>query len=275
MSAKIFISKQELEQLYYVEKKSKYKIGDIYNCSFKTVLNRMREYGMEPLSRSVIQSKYSKTDFTGDYSFKAYLIGFRIGDLNVYKTTDKSEVVIVRCHTTVREQVVLMEELFSEFGKVSISYNKKSNSYHVNCFLNSSFNFLLPKGDYVEKWIKADNRLFAAFLAGYSDAEGNIGVYDGRARFKIDTYDNKIISLIYDWLIKNGIDCPIPMMIGAKNFVYNKEFGYKYNKDVWRIRVSKTESLRRLFELILPFSRHKLKIRDIKKCLKNLDDRRK
>ena len=118
MRHKIFISKRELTKLYYQEKKSKYKIGEIYKCSFKTVLNRMRDFRMVPLSRSIIQSTYDKKDFSGNLTEKAYLIGFRLGDLNVYKTTPNSEVIVVRCHTTVREQVELMRKLFNPYGKV-------------------------------------------------------------------------------------------------------------------------------------------------------------
>ena len=117
---KIAISKVLLKKLYYKEKKSKYKIGDICGCSFKTVLNRMREYGMEPLSRSIIQSTYLKKDFSGDLTEKAYMIGFRLGDLNVYKTAPHSEVIVARCNTTNDTQANLLKRTFGKYGKVTI-----------------------------------------------------------------------------------------------------------------------------------------------------------
>lgn len=274
MRKKIQIPKKELIKLYYKEKKSKYKIGEIYNCSFKTILNRMRDYGMKPLSRSVIQSTYDKKDFSGSPTEKAYLIGFRLGDLNVYQTTKNSEVVVVRCHTTVMKQVKLIKDLFDRYGKVSISKNKKSNSYHINCFLNKSFDFLLPKEDKIEDWIMEHNDYSAAFAAGYIDAEGNLGIYDDRARFKIDVYDKNIIFWFYHWFIKNKIICPKPKKIGIKNQLYNKKLGYKYNKDLWRIRVSKLNSLIRLFKLIRPYLKHKKRINDLNRCLNNINARR-
>lgn len=261
--------------MYYKEKKSKYKIGDIYNCSFKTVLNRMREYGMEPLSRSVIQSKYEKKNFCGNNEGKAYIIGFRLGDLNVYKTTDHSEVIVVRCHTTNIDQVEIMKALFCRYGQVSIAENKKDKSYHINCFLNESFNFLLPKVDLVEDWISENNNYSAAFASGYIDAEGNIGVYDGRARLKIDSYDKNIILWFYNWFLKNKIQCPAPSRIAVKNQIYNKLFGYKYNKDLWRIRVSKQESLIVLLNIIKKYLKHKKRLRNLNECLQNLHDRNK
>lgn len=273
MRKKIYISKEELVQLYYGEKKSKYKIGDIYGCSFSTVLNRMREYGLEPLSRSVIQSKYSKKDFNDSDANKAYMVGFRLGDLNVYKTSEKSEVIVVRCHTTNQDQVDIMNELFSKYGQVSINESKANGSFNINCFMNNSFLFLLPKIDLVPKWVDNSSKASTAFAAGYVDAEGNIGVYDGRARFKIDSYDKNIIFWIFNWLERNKILCPRPTRIGKKNQIYNK-YGHKYNKDLWRVRVSEKKSLEKLLKIIRPYLKHKKRVTDLDKCLSNINDRR-
>ena len=274
MRKKIFIPKKELISLYYNKKKSKYEIGRIYNCSFKTVLNRMREFGMEPLSRSIIQSKYAKNNFNGSDDEKAYMVGFRLGDLNVYKTTEKSEVVVVRCHSTCMDQIELIKGLFSKYGQVTCSNNIKKNSWHVNCFLDSSFSFLLPKIDKVEKWISKNKTNSIAFAAGYIDAEGNIGIYDGRARFKIDAYDKNIILWFYKWFQDNQIHCPKPTMIGKKNQIYDKVNNYKYNSDLWRIRVSDMDSLKELFIAIKPYLKHAKRISDLSNCLKNLHDRK-
>ncbi len=274
MRKKIKIPKKDLLRLYYKEKKSKYTIGKMYNCSFKTVLNRMREYGMKPLSRSIIQSKYEKKDFSGDNIEKAYLIGFRLGDLNVYQTVKHSDVIVVRCHTTCDAQLQLMKKLFSKYGKVSFKMNKKTNSYHINCFLNRSFDFLLPKHDKVNSWISKNNSFSASFAAGYIDAEGNLGVYDKRARFKIDSYDKNILFWLYRWFLKNKVFCPKTKKIGVKNQIYNKKMEYKYNNDLWRIRASEQYSLEKLFILIKPFLKHKNRLKDLNNCLKNLYERR-
>jgi hypothetical protein len=274
MRKKIIIPKNELVRLYYKEKKSKYKIGDIYGCSFSTVLHRMRDYGLKPLSRSVIQSKYTKENFCGDDIIKAYIIGFRLGDLNVYKTTPKSEVIIVRCHTTNQDQVDIMNILFKEYGHVTVKKNDRNGSFTINCFLNDSFDFLLPKKDSVDDWITKSNKLSLAFIAGYIDAEANIGVYDGRARFKIDSYDKNIIFWFFCLLKKNKVFCPKPAMIGKKNQIYNKEHGYKYHKDLWRIRISESKSLEKFLKVIKPYLKHKKRIFDLDKSLININDRR-
>ncbi len=271
----IEIPKKRLERFYYKENKSSYEIGKIYKCSFQTVLNRMKEYEMKPLPRSIKQNKYKKNNFSENKTEKAYIIGFRLGDLNVFKTVKHSKVIVVRCHTTNLDQVEIMQALFGKYGQVSCKENKKTASYHINCFLNESFNFLLPNVDKVDDWISKDNNYSVSFAAGYIDAEGNIGVYDGRARFKIDSYDKNIIFWFYRWFLKNKIYCPNPIKIATKNQIYNKKFGYKYNKDLWRIRVSKRESLKVLLNMIKKHLKHKKRLRNLNQCLQNLHERRK
>lgn len=271
--AKITIPKSALIRLYYKQKKSKYEIGKIYNCSFKTVLNRMREFEMKPLSRSIIQSKYEKKDFSGKNEEKAYLIGFRLGDLNVYQTASHSDVIVVRCHTTRKEQLDMIKKLFKQYGKVTIGGKNKMNSKYINCFLNKSFSFLLPNEDKIEKWITKNSSCSNYFAAGYIDAEGNIGIYDKRARFKVDSYDKNIILWLYKWLQKNNILCPAPTKIGKAGQIYDNRNKYKYNKDLWRIRVSNMESLNKLFQILKPILKHRKRLLDLKKCIKNINNR--
>lgn len=266
---KIIISELLLKKLYYKEKKSKYKIGAICGCSFKTVLNRMREYGMKPLPRSIIQSTYLKKDFNGNLAEKAYILGFRLGDLNVYKKNPHSEVVIARCNTTNDAQAHLLKKTFGNYGKVTVSRGK-NKAFSVNCFLNSSFDFLVHKHLTVPTWINVDAKCSSYFAAGYVDAEGNIGVYDGRARFKIDTYDKNIIFWFYRWLKKNNLQCPDPIKIGYAGQIYDKNKGYRYNKDLWRIRVSEKKSLLKLLEVLYPCLRHAKRRTDTKKSIKNI-----
>ncbi|MDP2918146.1 MAG: hypothetical protein Q8N68_01455 [bacterium] len=99
-----------------------------------------------------------------------------------------------------------------------------------------------------------------------TDAEGNIGIYDGRARFKIDSYDKNIISWFYYWFNKNKIRCPLPKKIGDTP---------EFNKELWRIRVSKIKSLQRLFFFLEPHLKHQKRIYDLKKCINNINARQK
>lgn len=271
--AKITIPKNDLIKLYYKQNKSKYEIGKIYNCSFKTVLNRMRDFGMKPLSRSIMQSKYKKKNFSGKKEEEAYLIGFRLGDLNVYQTVSHSDVIVVRCHTTREEQLDMIKGLFEQYGKVTIGGKNEKNSKYINCFLNRSFSFLLPKEDSIANWIAEESSYSNYFAAGYIDAEANIGIYDGRARFKIDSYDKNIIFWLYKWLQKNKVLCPKPKLIGKKGQIYDKKKGYKYNKDLWRVRVSNMNSLNNLLGILKPILKHRKRLSDLNKCIKNIEYR--
>ena len=266
---KIIISEQLLKRLYYKEKKSKYKIGEICGCSFKTILNRMREYKMDPLPRSIIQSTYLKKDFSGTPDEKAYMIGFRLGDLNVYKTSPHSKVVIARCNTTNDTQANLLKKVFGKYGRVTVSKGKNL-AFSVNCFMNDSFDFLVPKLLVVEDWIDQDEKNSQHFAAGYVDAEANIGVYDSRARFKLDSYDKDIIFWFSAWFQKNNIQCPQPIKIGFAGQIYDKKRGYKYSKDLWRVRVSEKMSLLKLLKLLYPCLIHAKRRNDVRKSIKNI-----
>ena len=93
MRKKFLLSKKDLFALYHLKKKSTYSIGKIYRCSRATISNRIREYKIPLKSRSEALMKCKKFDFSGNLAEKSYLIGFRIGDLNVYKTSRQERTV--------------------------------------------------------------------------------------------------------------------------------------------------------------------------------------
>src|SRR5258708_7725330 len=147
--------------------------------------------------------RYKKYNFSEDLIEKAYILGFRLGDLNVYQTSSASSLIVVRCNTTHKVQVSLMRKLFSKYGRVKLS--RGSYSTNVNCFLNKTFEFLLPKYQEVPYWVGQNDFVAAAFIAGYTDAEGNFILNQKKARFKIDSYDLGILSWIAYKLQKVGI----------------------------------------------------------------------
>lgn len=257
-----------LEKLYIEKRLSPYKIAPLVGCNFGTVSNRIKEYGIPLRSKSQAQMKYEKRDFSGNATDAAYLLGFRRGDLNVYIPKAKhSEILVVRCHTTDLVQVRLMKEIFRDYSHVQIS--KSSYGYNINCYLNHSFSFLMPK-DRVETFIRKDNKCAAAFIAGYIDAEGNFILNQGRARFKLDSYDLKILRWIYNWFRRNGI-CSILRQIAKKGDPQGK--GMIYNQDLWRININEARSLKKTIYLLLPYLKHERRLRQAKLMLRNIDKR--
>lgn len=270
--AKIELSKEKLHDLYHVQNKPPHVIGGLLGCSFKTVTNRLREYGIPLKSPAFARMRYKKFDFSGDLAEKAYLIGFRLGDLAVSKTSSAAETIVVRLHTTHDVQIDLFKKLFRKYGRVTTSKSLTNPSSHVNTYLNRSFEFLLPKHDTVEEWIIASKEHFGAFAAGYIDAEGSFGIYQGRARFKMDAYDRGILSEIHTWLDRNSINNKFFCV--AKEGDYVKYGKYYFKKDVWRINVNGADALLKFIALINPHIRHAKRKLDMQKCIENVKMRK-
>src|SRR3989338_10212019 len=171
MSIRLDVPKSRIKFLYEEKRKSTIQLAKIYSCSCATILNRFREYNIKTKDASEAHIKYHKNDFSGDLAEKAYIIGFRIGDLHVRKYEPNGKIISVECASTQPEQVALFHKLFKKYGYVRISVPNRRNVVRMQCALNQSFQFLLKKEDIIEQWILSDGKLFFAFLAGYIDSE--------------------------------------------------------------------------------------------------------
>jgi len=262
---KIQISEASLRELYLVKNWTPRKIGLQFKCDGITVRNRLKELKILFKTKSSAQTRYARHDFDGTEAERAYILGFRYGDLNVYKPKGKSETLVVRCHTTHTVQEDLFKKLFSRYGTITVSRN--SRSMHMNCYLNFSFNFLLQKYNDLERaWLKKCSNRMWAFIAGYIDAEGTFGIYEGRGRFKIDAYDVLILKDMHDFLVHNGIRS-IMRIVVRKGQPGN---GSYWNNDVWRVNVNEVNSLAAFVTKLLPFLMHKKRVQDARAVLKNV-----
>lgn len=265
MSVRLNIPKNRLKFLYENKRKTSSQLAKNYSCSFKTILNRLREYNIKIRDISEAHIKYPKKDFSGNLIEKAYLIGFRIGDLHVRRYEKNGKIISVECASTHLEQIELIRNLFKKYGYVRINSSRERKIIGVQCALNPTFGFLLKKEDRIEPWILPKDNLFFAFLAGYIDAEGDIGVYSKNvASLRIGTYDRNILSQIQSKLLIKGIESRLILdkPKGSKvnlskedRFRYsNRE--YKTNHDFWRLAVYKKKALLKLFNRIAPYLRH-------------------
>tara|TARA_Y100000310_G_C20590298_1_gene767623 strand:+ start:270 stop:1352 length:1083 start_codon:yes stop_codon:yes gene_type:complete len=255
---RIMISKKKLFDLYHHQKLSYSQIANKYSCSPSIIFDMMKKYKIIPRDASESNTIYPKFTFSGDLIEKAYLIGFRLGDLNV---TKKHYLIYVKSNTTKNAQVKLMKQIYSKYGYLRIKKYQKG-VFNMECSLNGSFNFLIPKIDFIEDWIVKEDNYFAAFLAGYMDAEGNIGVYSNRARVRIGSCDKGILDQIHYKLnelkIQNTYRLEMPATIG------------RYNKDFLRVNISKKEDILKLFKLVKPYLKHQKRWEDLKKAEKNI-----
>lgn len=271
-NTRLNIDSQNLKELYLNKNLSTYKIGKILNCSASSITNRLIEFKIPIKSAALSRMKYKKLDFDGNDAEKAYMIGFRIGDLNVYRVSENSETIVVRCHTTQQEQVNVISALFSKFGRVDDSV-RPNGHYYMNSFLNNSFKFLFPKDKSAWAWVQKPATRFA-FIAGYTDAEGNFIINQGRARFKIDSYDKDVLDTIAQWLNDSNISYKMRLIFkkGDKQKIYGK-MGI-YHGDLWRLNINYADSLEKFILRTMPYLKHSRRIDQAKICLKNIQARK-
>ena len=265
---KINIPKRVLEKLYWEEGLSTIKIARIYSCDPMTVINRIRELAIPRKSASQARIRFPRANFSGNVTEKAYMLGMTDGDLNTY-TLPGEQTVVARCHTTQEVQVVILEEVFSRYGRVSVS-RSESNGFHVNCYLNRTFLFLVTEKKQMPCWLLSSNKTFQSYIAGYTDAEGNFILNQGRARFKIDSYDKKILMNIHDFLIRRGVSSILRRIAVAGS---KWPGGKPINQDLWRINVNEAASLKLFIDMINPHLLHQTRKRQVELCLANIQQR--
>lgn len=269
MRSKIIVSEEKLKDLYLSKRLSTYQIGQIFHCNRQTISNNLTRFGIRKHSQSQARIKYHvRRDFNGSLEEKAYLLGFRLGDLNVYKPSVNSETIIIRCHSTAFEQRKLIQSLFKKYGRVTVS--KSIYGENINCFLNISFDFLLDKKDEIPAWVLQTKQTQLAFIAGYIDAEGTFQINQGRGRFALSSCDKMILSQIHN-LLKSFDIVSIYRKIANKG---EKSIGrYNFSNDVWRININTLHSLNIVISLLRPFLKHEKRLRDMLIVLQNLKQR--
>lgn len=270
---KVEIPKQELIDLYIKKRKPSTAIAKIYNCSDNLVLRRLREYQIPARSITEAHMKYSKRDFDGNFEEKAYLLGFRIGDLHIRKFSSSGETIAVECASSIKAQLNLIKSLFADYGAVVASPPNGKEIRRITCYVNSSFRFLLTKRKKVPKWVMKREELFLNFLAGYIDAEGSFITRSGgtSALFRLGSCDLLILQQIYKQLTLMGLKrlhLYKDRLAGSVTFIRigvdkdrrrTKDKKCFLNKDYWRLELSEKKSLLLLLNLLEPYLRHKEK----------------
>lgn len=261
----INITKEVLADLYYGNKLTQKQIAQKFgNQSATAIQGLMKKYDLKPRGYSEANTKYPKFNFDGSQLEQAYLIGFRLGDLNV---TRIHNLIQVRCSTTIDEQIRLFETLFTNYGHINFTKARRG-TYEICILLNESFNFLLPKHDCVDSWILNNSKYFLAFLAGYTDAEGSYFIRQPYYKtkkppwgvFEIQSYDGNIIQTIFNKVRALGIDAALSIDTRKK----------LYKHDMYRITIVKKQSLWNFIKLIKPYHRHQAKIQDLIRVENNL-----
>lgn len=269
MVKRIDISCETLRALYIDDQLSFVEIAERYQCSPTTIHRQLKVCGIEARSAGGAIYEYPKKDFNGSLVDKAYLIGFRLGDLYVEQGPNA---VRVRCTSTHQAQIDLVQDLFAEYGGVWISEPRVKRGTGITAHLNHSFDFLLRQEDEIEEWILDDDELFAAFWAGYVDAEGSFIISGRRAYFKVDSGDKGILQDAWRRLSNMGIEFPPPKLIRPAG-TWISQFQLASQRDLWRLASERKETLLKLCEILTPHLRHQKRIHDMESVRSNVEAR--
>lgn len=267
----VSITKETLYDLYHNKKLTQKQIAQQFGHSRYGIQRWMKIYKIESRDISTTHTRYPKYDFGGNLIEKAYLIGFRLGDLNIYKVRN---LVQARCSTTIDAQLELFKSLFRNYGNVH-TWKAKRGTFEMVVLLNGTFDFLLPKQDNIEKWILGNNEYFLSFLSGYSDAEGSYYLRKpyykyGKCEwgiFEIQTYDKNIIETIYKKLLSLNVEGTFSK---SRSKGHIDKRGIKTNKDCWRLMINKKQQLWNFIKLIEPYHKHEEKLNKLSKVKGNL-----
>lgn len=285
--ARMDIPKTLLEQLYCKQKLSSKIIARQLSCDATTICNYLRQYDLpirhlKESHRFQVFTKFPgrilhpKRDFNGSPPQKAYLIGFRLGDLYVTKVSNGPycQTIQINCRTTKLAQVRLFRKLFRGYGYLYECKPDKNGAFGLTYYVNRSFDFLLPKQDSVETWIQADFACSAAFAAGYIDAEGSFHLVERKSGllksvFALASQDRNILAWFHNWFMSQQILCAAPKLAIPKNTPRQ----FRLNKDYWILQVHRKDALLQLSKLLSHWIQHPKRRYDLARVLRNIKER--
>jgi AcrR family transcriptional regulator len=268
------VGHDELRRLYLDEGLSLSAIAARCGCSLTTVWRWLKAAEI-PAREAGSHVRYARQDFSGNVREKAYLAGFRIGDLHVARD---SHGVVIKCTSTRPEQIELFRLLFEQYGHVytdeATMARRRRQTVGMSVRLNRSFDFLLLKEDRVPEWVLERDDTFFAFFAGYMDAEGYVNTYLPRGyvtpqcRVEVRSYDAMLLDQLAAGLNARGIACP-PARLRVQAGYVNRA-GVRSNRALWGLGICRKDSLLELFARIEPYLRHGRRRRDMLDALANL-----
>jgi len=263
------VTKKELLDLYVKKKLTLEQVAKKLAIKhFSTVAELMMKYDIKTRSISEAKTKHLRKPFSGNLMEKAYILGLRTGDLSVYKDFHR---IIVNTATTHPALVNIFKNLFGKYSYVYVYIHKDKRNikeWHVQCALDTSFNFLIEKLKEIPKWILENDNYFFSFLAGYADAEGSFDIYENTDNtisfhFSVASNDKIILKQIFNKLQGKGFSC---------GFYLRHKRGQKatygiFSKNIYSVRVFRKKDVLRLIGILIKLSKHEEKIKRMKLVL--------
>ena len=253
---RIRVTKEELEYWYYELGMTSIEIAEQLGCSDRYLRQIMDDLGLTLRNKSHAAMDYACRAFSGDSVEKAYLIGFRTGDLNVRKDLETSQRICVRSSTTRKEQIDLIVSLFEQYGHINARRGSIGET-QIECRLDTSIAFLLEKPEDVPGWIQQDDSCFWAFAAGYTDAEGYINTRRNgnheQAIIEIASCDAGVLQGLSSGFNERGVTCSL--YLRQRGGTINKR-GQPMNRDFYRLTIVREASVDLFFTGVNSYLRH-------------------
>lgn len=195
-------------------------------------------------------TKYKKVGFNANQKSKAYLYGFVLGDVHIFKRSKFTLRAIT--HSTHKHFVELFKDVFNRYGKVNIRFIDKKMAWIVSTDLDyKSFKFLEERNqDKIPSWINSTNLL--EFLSGTIDSDGSVFIKKSGEYFQFSIrFFGENIETLKD--IKNrigelNINSGISLTHKKGYSSIYKNVLVKYNKDYYTLEISKREHVIRLLK---------------------------
>jgi intein-encoded DNA endonuclease-like protein len=166
-------------------------------------------------------------------------------------------------------QIQIFKNLFKKYGHIYVGKIRGDGNREFLARLNRTFNFLLPKKDNIPKWVRINKKYFLSFLAGYTDAEGYIGIGSKNVAFlALASYDKNILKQIHKQLIKLGVECKSPRISVKKGHI--KSDGLVYRNNYWRFTINRKSSLFPVLRLLKSRLKHQKRLNDLIKAEQNI-----
>lgn len=260
---------ERLEMLYLRRGYSTWEIEKRFGYTRSRVYRKLHEYGIPTRNIAEAHIQYVRKNFSGSKFEQAYLIGFAMGDLRVRKTSPRSETIHVDCGSTQEAQIRLITQLFKPYGRVWVGKSNRRGVRQIECFLDDSFRFLLTPRQLADRWITVRKDYFAAFLAGFTDAEGCISISgEGQSYYSLGNYNRLLLQQIRRELIRFGI--PVGKLCESKIKGRMTFDIYRHNQNYWSLRIVRKICLLKLFVLIGPFLKHADKVKALARARRNI-----
>ncbi len=252
--------------LYQNEGKTLKEISILLGISKSTVRGHVaKQIRLRP--RSV--PRYPRTPFSGDEATKAYLLGYRAGDVNAFQ--DSALTVTARVSTTHQAMLQMFQKSFSQYGYCFATPRRvflTGYDWQIKAYLDNSFRFMIPR----PLSPPSEPTLLSMFTAGLSDSDGCWSAWEKRGRtafhFNITSRSNGLLmglaSALEKWNYHPHVY--LSQKKGTIKLVKGRE-GNRWitlTEDIWTLVISRRDEIKRLAHQVLPYSHHQEKIGKMK-----------